>query len=98
VTAAELKKRLRGRRIVDIDVEAFRDGKGGWAWDPTIHLDDGARVYFTTQETEVGRYGVAVSVLEPKAELPAEVETVATDGRRFIVDLRAGTWRPKGGA
>lgn len=47
-----------GRRIVDVQMRPFNDGKGGVAHDPVFVLDNGARVRFLTQETEVGEYGV----------------------------------------
>lgn len=49
---------LMGRCIVAVDLGRFTDGKGGWAFDPIITLDNGRKLSFNVQETEVGEYGV----------------------------------------
>jgi len=70
VPAKQIQKRLIGRRIVAVDLYPFADGRGGTATQPVLHLDNGRRVWFTVQETEVGEYGVAFgfSRLRPKKE------------------------------
>lgn len=51
-------RQLKGRTIVGYDPRPFDDGRGGTAYCPVIYLDDGSCLCFTTQETEVGDYGV----------------------------------------
>jgi len=51
---------LKGRTIVGYKSGAFRDGRGGWAHDPRLILDNGAVIAFNTEETEVGDYGTAI--------------------------------------
>jgi hypothetical protein len=68
MTAAEINRRLRGRRIVKVRVRRFNaniNKKGVvWATDPIIELDDGTLISFLTQETEVGEYGVELILSE----------------------------------
>jgi hypothetical protein len=47
-----------GRTIVAVDFRQFSDGKGGWAHNPVLVFDNGRKVYFVVEETEVGGYGV----------------------------------------
>ena len=60
------KRDLIGRTITAVDFRPFGDGRGGRAYDPVFTLDNGQRVYFTVQETDVGEFGVRVDV--PKKE------------------------------
>jgi hypothetical protein len=53
---------LKGRKIVDVKLRRFRDGRGGWATDPLLTLDDGRKVWFIAQETEVAEYGVEIGI------------------------------------
>lgn len=59
---------LIGKRIQDIDLRPFDDGRGGSAYDPVIILGDGTRIVFHVQETEVGQYGVEFLVVAAKRE------------------------------
>ncbi len=60
-------RRLVGRTIVKIKPRAFRDGRGKWAYDPVVVLDDGTAFTFLVQETEAD-YGVDILLhrTEPK--------------------------------
>lgn len=60
----DLNKRLRGRRIENIRLRPFSDGKGERAYDPEIILDNGSAIRFVVQETESGEYGVALVVAD----------------------------------
>lgn len=67
MTLNEKKKLLKGRRIVEVQWNAFRTGRGdrrkrGWTTDPVFTLDDGTKVCFSVQETEFGEYGISVNV------------------------------------
>lgn len=53
-------RQLIGRKIVGFDPCPFDDGRGGRAHEPTIYLDDGSRLKFVTEETDIGEYGVFV--------------------------------------
>jgi adenosylcobinamide amidohydrolase len=67
MTLSEKKKLLKGRRIVEIRWNAFRRGGGrepGWTSDPVFILDDGTKVSFSVEETEVGEYGISVNVYQ----------------------------------
>lgn len=64
MTSRELTRLLKGRKIVSVSLRPFPSGRGRQlATDPVIRLDDGTHLYFNTQETEVGAYGVEVSVV-----------------------------------
>jgi hypothetical protein len=72
VTLNEKKKLLKGRKIVEIQWNAFRTGRGarrrqGWTTDPVFILDDGSKVCFSVDETEISEYGISVNVC-PKNE------------------------------
>jgi len=65
------KRELIGRKIVDFDPRPFdadprikRNKRT--AHDPIITLDDGSRLYFVTEETEVGDYGVWIGRIKAK--------------------------------
>jgi hypothetical protein len=49
-----------GRRIVGVRLNKFKDGKGGWATNPVLTLDNGLKVSFVVQETDVGEYGIEI--------------------------------------
>ena len=55
-----------GKRIKRIRLRPFPDGRGGRAYDPIIELDDGTRIQFYVQETDVGEYGVELDVIRTK--------------------------------
>jgi hypothetical protein len=56
------KSELIGRKIVDVDWRPFDDGMGGKATNPILILDNGRHIYFLTQETEIGEYGVELCI------------------------------------
>lgn len=51
---------ITGRTIYQISLRHFDNGRGGFATDPTITLDDNTWLEFTVEETETGEYGIAV--------------------------------------
>lgn len=57
-------RQLIGRKIVGFNAHPFPDGRphgsGTVAHDPEIMLDDGTRLYFVVEETEVGMYGIFI--------------------------------------
>jgi hypothetical protein len=65
------KRQLVGRKIVDVDWGLFNTGVGRGkktATQPRLTLDNGARVYFVVEETEVGEYGVTICCTDPRRE------------------------------
>jgi hypothetical protein len=56
------RKDLIGRKIVAVNLRSFPDGKGGTATDPLLTLDNGRRIWFVVDETEVGEYGVCICI------------------------------------
>jgi hypothetical protein len=67
------KRDLIGRKIVAVEWNRHRaddDPKSSryrdWVTDPVLVLDNGARIYFTTQETELGFYGVRINLHAPR--------------------------------
>ena len=64
LTAKDLNRRLRGRRIIKAKARSFRTGRkeDPWATDPHLILDDGSVIWFVVDETEVGCYGVSVCI------------------------------------
>ncbi|MCI0393203.1 MAG: hypothetical protein MOB07_31125 [Acidobacteria bacterium] len=61
----QAKRLLKGRTIVNVEVRSFRDGRRGWATHPVITFDDGSKLLFHAQETELDRYGVALNYVPP---------------------------------
>lgn len=59
---AAVRRALIGRRIVDVDLNPFEDGRGDRTADPTLILDNGARVFFLVDETEGDGYGVRMGI------------------------------------
>ena len=59
-------KELVGRKIIAVNFRRFSDGKRGWAFRPLITLDNGRRIWFTAQETELGEYGVKIGISDVK--------------------------------
>lgn len=56
---------LLGRTIIAVDMRPFDSaangaGKGPIAHDPEIALDNGARLRFQAEETDLGTYGVQI--------------------------------------
>lgn len=61
-------KWIIGRTIVGVDMRRFSTGRtsyGTVAHDPVITFDNGAVIYFTTEETEIGEYGTAITYVPP---------------------------------
>lgn len=52
-----------GKTIEAVNMRPFARGdeRGGVAHDPEIVFTDGSSIMFTTEETEVGEYGTAIS-------------------------------------
>ena len=57
-------RQLVGRKIIAFDPGTFDDGRGRVAHNPSITLDDGSNLYFVTEETEVGEYGVFIGKVQ----------------------------------
>lgn len=73
------KALLRGRRIVDVNLNRFSDGRGGWTHDPAILLDDGSLLKFDVRETDAGgRYGVEPVLYTPDRPGERTPESVST--------------------
>ena len=58
VTPSQIARALKGKRIARVTNRRFRDGRGGWAYDPTVYFDDGSVLRFVVAETDSGAYGV----------------------------------------
>ena len=73
------KRRLVGRKIVDVRLRRFAAGGGrGWTYDPVLVLDNGATVTFTVDELEsASDYGIT-----PNYYLPAAASPPATSRAR----------------
>ncbi len=59
-------KHLIGRTIIAVQMRPFRDGRGGTAHAPLVTLDDGRKVWFVTEETEIGEYGTLICITDKK--------------------------------
>ena len=55
-----------GRTIVEVIMRAQSDGRGGTTYNPTFVLDNGARIFFTVDETEQAEYGVHPYYVRPE--------------------------------
>jgi hypothetical protein len=66
-------RELVGRKIVGFRPNPFGSGRpeAPVAHDPVIVLDDDSCLTFTTEETEVGEYGIHITRHQPKR--PKEV-------------------------
>lgn len=64
------RKWLIGRTITDVDmgVSNRRTTSGRLAHDPTITLDNGAKLVFHVEETVDNEYGVDISYIKPRKE------------------------------
>ena len=67
-------RRLVGRTIVAFYPCPFPDGRGGVAHEPTIWLDDGSRLYFITEETDVGDYGTYIGKTPAQQSWPIKAK------------------------
>ena len=62
------KRDLVGRTIVDVEFHRWHTGRAGkpdsltWTTSPVLILDNGHRVYFSTDETESGEYGTRICI------------------------------------
>lgn len=59
---AAVRRALIGRRIVDVELNPFEDGRGDRTSMPDLILDNGARVFFMVDETEGDGYGVRMGI------------------------------------
>jgi len=59
------KKLLTGRTIIEVDLQPFKDGRGGTVYNPVLTLDNGAEISFIVQPTDVGRYGIGIGYRPP---------------------------------
>jgi hypothetical protein len=57
---AVTKRTLVGRTIVGFEQRPFSNGRGGYATNPVIRLDDGTELTFDTEETERLVYGTRI--------------------------------------
>lgn len=76
------KNQIIGKKIVGFEPGSFKDGMGGTAHDPLILLEDGRSLYFVTEETETGEYGVFIGIrsesrTESLCEYRSEAQTPA---------------------
>lgn len=63
------KRDLVGRKIVAINWQPFNPNLGdsnrpNRATDPILTLDNGRKLWFVVQETEVGEYGIEICITE----------------------------------
>ena len=67
MTNREKSRAIVGRTITRVEWRAFRTERSGheWSTDPVFHLSDGTTLTFNAAETEVGTYGVEVSIWRP---------------------------------
>lgn len=74
------KRDLAGRTIVDVNFRRFRTTPEGttprsmsrkdtWVSDPLLTLDNGRKVWFVTEETEVGEYGTTICISDNRRSL-----------------------------
>lgn len=76
-------KWIIGKTIAKVDMRPFEAGeyaRMSTAHDPIITFTDGSRIWFTTEETEVGAYGTAIGYAPGK--------------RRAIASHSAGDQKP----
>ncbi len=64
-------KWIVGKTVARVDMNPFSDGKGSTTFRPYIMFTDGSRVWFSTDETEVGEYGISVGYSSAAAPSPA---------------------------
>ena len=64
------RQKIVGQRIVEVNLRPFDDGRGGVATDPEIILENGVRLHFTVQETEVGDYGILLGLAVQPRRVP----------------------------
>ena len=64
-----------GKRIVSMRLNRFNTGRstgrGGkaWSFDPVIELEDGSKITFSVDETEVGSYGITPTYWSPTQKI-----------------------------
>lgn len=62
---------LVGKVIAKVEMNPFDDGRGLIAHNPVITFTDGSAIAFTTEETEIGEYGTAISYRRKNRALTA---------------------------
>jgi hypothetical protein len=62
------RKHLIERKIIDILFRPFPNGRNGIAQNPIIILDNGQRLSFVVEETEVGEYGISLVISSKNLE------------------------------
>jgi len=72
MTAREINRALRGRKVVNVRLNPFTGFDGRKATAPVIYFDDGTRLYFTTQETG-SEYGTQLGIARDIGRPPAGV-------------------------
>jgi hypothetical protein len=82
-------KHLIGRKIVAVDLQPFDDRCGGTAHDPILTLDNGRKVWFVTEETDTGDYGVAIciSAARKRGAKTRRVEVAETQRKTACVEV-----------
>lgn len=55
--SSEVRK-VVGKRVKNIRLNPFSDGRKRTAYEPVIEFEDGTTMRFVVTETEVGEYGV----------------------------------------
>ena len=63
------KRRVIGRKIVDVDLRPFQSDPrypAERAHDVIFTLDNGAQISFVVEETEVGEYGICPCYRKPR--------------------------------
>lgn len=67
--ARENDKRVVGQRVVAVRLNKFgKTTSGEAAVDPVLVLENGIKLFFSTQETEELVYGTQIQVIEPSKE------------------------------
>ena len=67
--ARENDRRIVGQRVVAVRLNKFgKTTSGDTAVDPVIVLENGVKLFFSTQETEELEYGTQIQVIEPTKE------------------------------
>lgn len=100
MTTKRVVRSLIGRRIVAVQLNRFDRnvegqpvryaGKDRWATAPEIVLDNGQRLRFLVQETEVGEYGVELIISTAPPSEP-DISWIGETGRKVLPLALDGT-------